>query len=167
MAASKITPVFTVSTHDSVKVRGVHTTTEPETEPETPEGLPDSVDTSKILSSQTPTSQVKAAQVIKDDNQSTKNERRASRSISIIGKIEIPKIDSKLYQSLESYGTAAFSIADSITDIFMTRKFFQTDRTSFAVATLVCIGMNLLGQSVLAYLQNKKRPWKVQCQEVR
>ena len=164
MAASKVTPVFTVSTHDSVKVRGVHTTTEPETEPETPN---DSVDTSKILSSQTPTSQVKAAQVIKDDNQSTKNEIRASRSISILGKIEIPKIDSKLYHSIESYGTAAFSIADSITDIFMTRKFFQTDRTSFAVATLVCIGINLLGQSVIAYLQNKKRPWKVQCQEVR
>ncbi|GMH51361.1 hypothetical protein TL16_g00994 [Triparma laevis f. inornata] len=63
------------------------------------------------------------------------------------------------------YGIAALSIVDMLSDIVMIVRFRQSGDLMFANSSLACVSLNLLLQSIMTYLVNKKLGWWTQVKE--
>ena len=65
----------------------------------------------------------------------------------------------------ELYLTAILSFSDMVSDIVMIFRYTTEGKINYALASLVCVGSNLLLQALTARRQNKKLPWYKQLRE--
>ena len=74
--------------------------------------------------------------------------------------------DSKFFARFELYGTAIVSIVDMATDVMMITLYYRGNESGFALASLVCVSLNLFFQTFAVYVLNMNLGWKVQLREL-
>lgn len=91
--------------------------------------------------------------------------RMSSRSSKRLAELAEALLESRAFAKVEAYGTAFLSIADMCTDLVMIIKFYDTDRIHFALATIICISLNVAISSLCTYFIHTKKPWWKQIRE--
>jgi len=75
-------------------------------------------------------------------------------------------LERKKLAKVELYGTAALSMADMATDLYMMRRYgSQEESGDFAWATGICVLTSLLLQALVVFAQNRKQPLLKQVME--
>mmetsp|Transcript_31169 Transcript_31169/g.61756 ORF Transcript_31169/g.61756 Transcript_31169/m.61756 type:complete len:492 (+) Transcript_31169:103-1578(+) len=64
------------------------------------------------------------------------------------------KRNKKLLAKAELYFTAFLSITDMISDIVMAVRYYQSNRLPYALASMICVGTNLVLQSILVFMSH-------------
>jgi len=84
--------------------------------------------------------------------------QQAAQQVSQLAEI---LFESSIFHKVEAYGTALLSIADMASDLVMIIKFSQSGRSHFALATAMCVTLNILISSLCTYFIHKKKSlWK-------
>eukprot|EP00518_Triparma_eleuthera_P003870 CAMPEP_0182456812 /NCGR_PEP_ID=MMETSP1319-20130603/2546_1 /TAXON_ID=172717 /ORGANISM="Bolidomonas pacifica, Strain RCC208" /LENGTH=477 /DNA_ID=CAMNT_0024655133 /DNA_START=284 /DNA_END=1714 /DNA_ORIENTATION=+ len=87
--------------------------------------------------------------------------KRVTSSISL--KI---KRNRHIVAKLDLYFTAALSISDMLCDIVMIFRYFSRGQGGFALASIICVGLNLAVQSYLVFVQHRqKNDWLLMAKE--
>ncbi|GMH85310.1 hypothetical protein TrVE_jg7805 [Triparma verrucosa] len=121
-----------------------------------PTGLPDRTESPTVTETETERSSPapNAAQV-KPEESSPNGRRRSSFSLIAIGDL----FTHKAYANSCLYIGALLAIADMVSDVAVTRMFFETGQTSFAYITIACI-TTCLSMQALVVFQNYKNVGK-------
>ena len=69
---------------------------------------------------------------------------------------DFSRVLAKNAKKLDLYTTAVLSLTDMLSDIAMGLRYASAGKSSFALATMFCVLLNLLFQSTGTYIQNKK-----------
>mmetsp|Transcript_24058 Transcript_24058/g.50003 ORF Transcript_24058/g.50003 Transcript_24058/m.50003 type:complete len:508 (-) Transcript_24058:50-1573(-) len=75
------------------------------------------------------------------------------------------QVNKKLLAKIDLYATAGLSMCDMLSDIIMIGRYAERGKFNYVLATAICVGLNLLTQSIMVFSTNRSETWLHQIKE--